>query len=144
MIRTAICLFVATLASPLAAETRLTPEQFERDSAGKTIYFRDTDRQFSAEQYLPDRRVVLLHLGGTCMHGFWRPEGDQMCFIYDVDPGRWHCWHYIQTPAQERLHRFVDETGPTDFELTIIKEDTKPLDCPAPPLGVSFTPAPRS
>lgn len=141
MIRWIAATLLAT-SLPSLAETQLTPEQFERDAAGKTLYFRDSNLDYSAEQYFPDRRVVLLHMGGQCMHGRWEPVGDQMCFLYEEDPGRWHCWHYIETPTGERLHRFVDEADEAPFELTIIKENAEPLQCPGPAIGVSFRPVP--
>lgn len=121
----------------------MSPQDFEAVATGKTIYFSDNDQNLSAEQYLSNRRVILLHDGGTCMHGHWQPEGDKMCFYYEQDPDRAHCWHYIAGPGDLRKHRFVDETGPTDYELTIQGESTEPLKCPAPALGVSYTPVPQ-
>lgn len=123
---------------PVTAETMLSPEQFARDATGKTIYFRDTNLQFSAEQYFADQRVTLLHLGGNCMQGRWEERDEQMCFLYDEDPGRWHCWHYIERADGKRLHRFVGAPDEPLFELMIIKEDRAPLNCPGPAIGVSY------
>ncbi len=136
-------LLVAMLSGlPVSGETLLSPEQFEQDATGKTLYFQDTNLQYSAEQYHPNRRVTLLHLGGSCMHGRWEARDDQMCFFYDEDPGRWHCWHYIERDNGERLHRFVGEPEEPVFELKIVTENRTPIDCPGPAIGVSFPAGP--
>ena len=138
MTRAALWIFL--LCAPATAETLLSPSQFEQDAAGKTLYFRDTNGDFSAEQYRPDRRVTLLHETGSCMTGRWEPRGDEICFVYVEDPDRWHCWHYIEATDGGRLHRLTNEASAV-YELFIVGEDTSPLECPGPGVGVSYTPS---
>ena len=81
-----------------AADTIITPEEFEELSTNKTLYFNNQNQLHGAEQYFEDRIVTWKFANGECDEGFWYPQGDAICFTYKTNPIP-QCWHFLQTSA---------------------------------------------
>lgn len=114
------------------ADAPISAAEFEALSTGKTLHFRSGLGLFGAEQYFDNRRVRWMYSDGTCTDGYWYPEGDALCFVYeDVDSTQ--CWHMSGTGTALRAER-ADIDDPAPIFLDHI--DTRPLACPGPDLGV--------
>ena len=82
------------IASPCAAMDPISPDQFLDVAAGKTLTFRvePTGDLVGVEQFLNRGRSVWARANGTCAYGTVSVQGPRLCFAYDDDPGRQHCW----------------------------------------------------
>ncbi len=49
-------------------------------------------RLVGVEQFLSRTRSVYARADGTCSFGAVTVEGPELCFRYEDDPGRAHCW----------------------------------------------------
>ncbi len=129
-------------ATGVPAQQQLSAEQFEAEAAGKTIYTRGRNFSYGAEHHFTDRRVTLLFTSGECMSGRWEPRGDQICYSYLHEPGRWHCWTYHATDAGDRLFRLVPDATDGDrvTELSVVKTDLNPLHCQSEFFGAGYAP----
>lgn len=127
----------AMMASACAAQQQISAGQFETEVAGKTVYTRSDDAVVAGEHHFRDRRVTLLFESGECLSGRWEPRGDQICYVYHEDPGRWHCWTYHDAGSGARMFRLASD-DPDATRLDVTKTDTTPLHCEAEALGVSY------
>lgn len=129
-------IFLALLLSlaPLsgAAETPLTPEEFEARVTGRTLTYSSGGVAYGAEEYMEGRRVRWSYLDGECQDGRWYVSGDQVCFVYEniVDP---QCWKFFSDGGR-LLARFENDPGQTELYETARSED--PLLCLGPEVGV--------
>ena len=110
----------------------LTPEAFESYATGHTLTFQLGGAPYGMEQYLPGRRVIWAFIGEPCREGRWFPVQERICFEYDDEPGRLHCWQFFDSP--DGLVARSSGMGPND--LVAIDRSTQPMDCPGPEVGV--------
>ena len=132
-------MFGVTLALPAAglSETILSPDTFEAYSAGTTLYFANEDGvKYAAEQYLDQRKVIWSVDGGMCQEGYWYRAGNELCFVYKGRSDA-QCWHYLQTDRGQAVRLVGD---PPENTIYIVRQDTQPLQCRGPAVGVSLDP----
>jgi hypothetical protein len=89
----------ALAASATAAETAMTPAEFEAWSSGKTLEYFVDGTLWGSEMHLADRSTLDADVGGACQSGHWYPEGDAICFVYDLSPGPF-CWRFLTDGEQ--------------------------------------------
>lgn len=109
----------------------LTAEEFEAYTTGQTLTFATDGTAYGIEQYLPGRRVIWAFVGEECREGVWFPLGPQICFEYDAEPGRLHCWSFFQ--GQEGLIARSEGVGGSD--LVEVQRSPEPMFCPGPDVG---------
>ncbi|MBK5925872.1 hypothetical protein [Rhodobaculum claviforme] len=125
-------LAVAMPAAALEPGPPLSAEEFEARVTGHTLHFMAGGEPYGTEQYLPGRRVIWAFAGEECREGSWFPSGTQICFVYDEDPGRQHCWHFYDS-AEGMLAR---SAGPSSGGLIAVRRSAEPMSCPGPRIGV--------
>ena len=86
--------FALMLADPAMAQTRITPEQFVGQAAGRTLTFRNysTGNLVGVEQFLGPDRSVWARQDGTCTYGQINLREGTVCFTYEDSPDETHCW----------------------------------------------------
>src|SRR6056297_2599184 len=98
-------------ALPAAAETPLSPSEFETYTTGKTLTYSAGGIPFGIEEYLPDRRVRWSYLDGQCEDGEWYPAGDMICFVYEAD-------HVADLGRHSLRHRGIPPRPPRALVLS--------------------------
>jgi hypothetical protein len=131
--RTAVALPLLLFAAAPAGADVVSPEAFEALSEGRTLHFTRQGEPFGAEQYFPGRRALWRFADGTCDRGFWRAEGQEICFVYEGNPGP-QCWTFERRGAGYAA-ALVEEGAPPGLVLELSHADDAPLDCPAPDVG---------
>ena len=129
---TALALALAWAALPAAAiegGTPMSPEAFESFAEGQTLSFSLGGVPYGMEQYLPGRRVTWAFVGEECREGVWFPVDQQICFEYDDEPGRLHCWTFHETP--DGLMAQSDGMG----GVVTVDRSPEPMICPGPEVG---------
>lgn len=120
------------LALPALAQERMTADEFDVYSRGKTLFFSQDGALYGAEVYYDNRRVVWSFLDGECKEGFWYDENDLICFIYEDNPDP-QCWSF-QRGTQGLIARFEDRPDTTElYEAQDIGEE---MICLGPKVGV--------
>ena len=135
MNRLASSLLAAALAlAPLAGQAQdLSAEDFEAYTTGKTLFFGQNGQAYGAEEYLPGRRVIWSFLDGQCKYGTWFNEGNDICFVYEDDPGDVQCWRFQKGP-RGLVAFFLDDTpGAPLYEAQDLGEE---MMCLGPEVGV--------
>jgi hypothetical protein len=125
-----LCMAAAPALSLDAGEP-MTAEEFEAYATGQTLTFGIGGIPYGIEQYLPGRRVIWAFIGEECREGSWFDLGPQICFEYDDEPGRLHCWTFHAGP--EGL--IARSEGPGGGELVEVERTTEPMFCPGPDVG---------
>lgn len=97
MLRAALLL--ALLPAAAAAQTAMNPDEFEAWSTGKTLDYHVDGSLWGSEMHLAGRKTLDADVGGTCRSGQWYPQGDTVCFVYDVSPGP-YCWRFLKDGDQ--------------------------------------------
>ena len=128
--RWALALLLSTQIA--AAQTPMTPEEFERWSTGKTLDYSVQGEVWGSEAYFPGRRVRDADTGGPCRDGYWYDEGDAVCFVYPAYDGT-HCWHYWRDG--DRVLAKPVQAAPDDASQ-LVTQAASPLACPGPDVGV--------
>ena len=123
----AFCLF----AQISAAETVLSPQQFEAFSQGKTLYFSQAGQPYGAEQYLPNRQSIWQYADGSCHRGIWFTRKDQICVIYENNPEE-QCWNFLDKDGVFAARAIGN---PPEADLVVSLQDTAPLICLGPEIG---------
>ncbi len=123
-----------SLIFPMAAvaDTPLTAEEFASKVEGKVLTYGLAGEPYGAEEYLPNRRVRWSFLDGDCDEGYWYPEGDAICFVYQDTPTP-QCWSFFDTGEGLRADFLTD---PDDQSLYEVDRGNGPLSCPGPEVGV--------
>ncbi|MFM2390619.1 MAG: hypothetical protein RLZZ437_2174 [Pseudomonadota bacterium] len=121
---------------PAWAERVMTPTEFEAYATGKTIDYADDFSVWGREEYLPGRRVRFSFTDDECRFGTWYDQGDQVCFVYELDPEP-KCWTYFTDGKNVTTVFESDGPGGTVSRAMPTKE---PLVCLGPQVGVSFRP----
>ena len=122
------------LVVPALAETRLSPEEFERLSTGRTLYFTQAGELFGAEEYHENREVIWRFAGGQCVRGvWWAEEGDSICFNY-AGSELGQCWGFYEDDDGyfARSEGSEDSSG----DLRVADSSRAPLPCEGPDSGV--------
>ena len=79
---------LAAVALPAFAQEPLEGGAFESLVEGRTLtYGTEGQPPRGYERYYSGRRVTWAEPDGTCMEGRWYPDGPQICFVYDGEPG---------------------------------------------------------
>jgi hypothetical protein len=127
-----LAVLLGLLPTIAAAETPITPEQFEAHVTGKTVTYGQANSLFGIEEYLPDRRVRWSTAPDRCLYGSWYPKDDDICFVYEYDPTP-ACWTFwLRNGALVAL----STNGVPGEELHEMAADDRPLPCPGPEVGV--------
>ena len=132
LVSAALALGLAGAAVPAMAiedGTPMTPEAFEEFAEGQTLSFSLGGVPYGMEQYLPGRRVIWAFVGEECREGDWFPIGQQICFEYDDEPGRLHCWTFYEGP--EGLVARSEGMG----SHVRVERSSEPMICPGPEVG---------
>lgn len=116
----------------LAAETRLTAQEFDTYTRGKTFYYGAMGRPYGGEEYLDGQRVRWSFLDGDCKDGRWYEEAGLICFVYEDNPDP-QCWSFANG-AGGLIARF--ENNPAQTELYEVEQSAEPLLCTGPKVGV--------
>lgn len=117
---------------PLAAMELPPPmsgPEFDAATTGRTLTFAVDGTPYGIEQYLPGRRVIWAFIGEECREGSWFDAGPQICFVYDDEPGRLHCWTFHDTETG----LFARSEGGSD--LVVVEDSDAPMYCPGPDVG---------
>ena len=112
---------------------QLTPEEFERITEGRTLFYSNNGEVYGVERYLPDRRVIWSFDNGQCQDGIWYPRDGQICFIYEgIDPTP-QCWVFEQGPSG-LIAYFNGSTQST--QLIETPDAGREMTCLGPKVGV--------
>jgi hypothetical protein len=125
-------LALALMSAPAAAEPPLTAAEFEAYTEGLTLTYRIGGRAYGIEQYLSDRRVRWVFIGGECLDGTWYPAGDQICFAYD-GISEDQCWSFYRADGGLQA---IFENNPESTVIFETRASRDPLICPGPRIGV--------
>lgn len=117
-----------TLALPAAAQERLTAQEFDRYTRGKTLFYGREGQTYGAENYYANRRVLWSFLDGNCSAGEWYERDGLICFTYENNPDP-QCWSFTKGPAG-LIARFENE--PTTTELYEAGETGDGMVCTGP------------
>lgn len=115
-----------------AAAEPMTPEQFERYTTGKTLFYGQNGRLYGAEEYLSNRRVRWSFLDGECQDGRWYPVDNEICFVYEGKPEP-QCWIFSLGIGGLRAEFQDENPGPDLYEAQDTGEE---LICLGPKIGV--------
>ncbi len=124
---------LACLGLPALGQTPMSVEEFEAYVTGRTLTFGIDGMPYGIEEFRPGRRTTWAFMGDECREGSWFPRDEQICFIYDDEPGQEHCWIFWRGDAGLNA-RFMG--GGESTELYEVQRSTRPLLCPGPEVGV--------
>ena len=114
------------------ADTPLSGAEFDARTLGRTMtYARDGD-VWGREMYLKDRKVIWAFTESECREGYWYPQDEQICFVYEDSPGE-HCWQFGQGAGGLSARSMTDMPG---AELSEVQQTSDGLQCPGPDVGV--------
>ncbi len=130
--RALVFLIVWVPATAFAADTPVSPAEFETMVTGQTMTYSTRGSAYGAEEYFDGRRVRWSYLNGDCEEGSWYPQGRQVCFVYDGLPSP-QCWQFYLRDDR-LLARF--ENNPEATELYELDRRAEPLMCLGPEVGV--------
>lgn len=123
-------LWVFALATAAGAETPMTAAEFEAWSTGRTLDYQVDGALWGSETHMANRATLDADVGGACRSGHWYPQGDAICFVYDLSPGP-YCWRFLRDGDQVRAE-FVGEAFADRITVTL---SDAPIRC-APEVGV--------
>ena len=126
---TALVLLALPAAAPIArAQESLTPDAFLDRAQGRTLTFVDgpSGALVGIEQFFGRDRSVYARADGSCAYGRVTVEGAELCFRYDDDAGRVHCWWPFEADGQ--LHVRIASTVSDEVQRVETITDT-PVDC---------------
>jgi hypothetical protein len=121
-------LCLATAAT--AAETQMTVAEFEAWSTGKTLTYTLDGALWGSEMHGTDRATMDDGDGDICRAGLWYPQGNDICFSYEMDPGPF-CWRFF-TDGNQVFAQYADGSDAPRYAVTL--SDT-PVSC-TPEVGV--------
>ncbi|MGB5869164.1 MAG: hypothetical protein WBH04_03130 [Albidovulum sp.] len=126
----AVAVVFATFSA--AQEAPLSGDEFASLTTGRTFYFSRNGQSYGAEQYLPGRQVIWAFTGDDCRKGFWYPEGQDICFVYEDNPEP-QCWAFRANTGGLR----AEFRGDTENAPLIAKRSSpEPMACFGPDVGV--------
>lgn len=116
------------------AEDILNAESFQDMSEGLTLRFSQGGAVYGAEQYLEDRRVIWQYSDGSCVEGYWYPQDDTLCFVYEDAPAP-QCWLFSHRGG-DFFARVAGVAAGDPSELRLANKTPAPLACDGPDIGV--------
>ncbi|MEM6941577.1 MAG: hypothetical protein AAF943_16175 [Pseudomonadota bacterium] len=127
-----LVLLAAFAAAPCLADDRLTAEEFDAYTRGKTLFYRQNGQAYGAEIYHENRRVEWSFLDGECKAGYWYEADELICFIYEDNPDP-QCWSFSQG-ARGLIARFENREDASElYEAEDVGEE---MLCLGPKVGV--------
>ncbi|MFK7944499.1 MAG: hypothetical protein AB8B85_16510 [Paracoccaceae bacterium] len=124
----AFCLTLPALADE---EVPISPSEFREYSEGWTLYFERDGRPFGSESFDSSGKTRWRYSDGSCVEGYWRPHGAQICFLYESDQeDEVLCWRMLRD-EEGLLARLLNGTN-QGLELRITGRDRRPLLCGEP------------
>lgn len=130
--RLVLLLLLAGTQSASAQDTPLSAEAFESYVEGKTLSYSTGGSAYGVEAYLRNRRVQWSYLDGECTYGYWYPEGQQICFVYEDLLAGPQCWEFFLRGGRLTA-RFEGDPQETEFYETGEVDD---MMCLGPDVGV--------
>ena len=127
-----LTLVLAIAPAALLAETPMTAAEFEKYVTGRTLSYGVTDEPYGAESYHPGRGVTWTFLDGECEHGYWYPDEEAICFVYEFEPDP-QCWVFYDEPGGLRAEFLGADGLSTLYQVDDLDEG--PI-CPGPDVGV--------
>ena len=118
---------------PAWAGAPLTADQFDRYTQGRTFYYGVNGREYGAEEYLSNRRVIWTFLDGKCQDGHWYQKEEMICFEYEALEET-QCWTFELGPGGDLSAQF--ENDPNALQLFEVERTAEPLSCLGPEVGV--------
>lgn len=135
--RAALVALLAVFALPLAAQDidlglPMTAAEFDAYVTGRTLTYADNGVIYGTEEYRKDRKVIWAFTEAECREGYWYPQDDQICFVYE-DPNDPQCWLFFKS-AQGLQAQFMGLSGGTP--LSVVQQSAGPMSCAGPDVGV--------
>lgn len=118
--------------SQAAAETLLSPDEFEALSTGNTLYFSKDGKPYGIERFFKGRRTKWRYSDGICEDGEWFAHDDMICFNYEHGLET-QCWAFFKT---DKGFAARAEGAPQNEVLELDHIDRKPLLCKGDGLSV--------
>lgn len=135
--RRVILAMFAVMAVPVAAQETdlglpLSAEEFDAYVTGRTLTYADAGAVYGTEEYRKDRKVIWAFTEAECREGYWYPEGEQICFVYE-DPNDPQCWLFFKG-AKGLQAQFMGLGAGTP--LSEVEQSAGPMSCAGPDVGV--------
>lgn len=124
--------FLICSAVQASGDVPLSADEFEAYTTGKTLTFAADGQVYGVEEYLDGRRVRWAFLEDQCQDGFWYPQGEMICFVYDAIPDP-QCWTFFDGGGG-LIAEFQGEVLETTLFET--RQSPEPLMCLGPEVGV--------
>lgn len=126
-----------TWALPLAAQDTdlgqpLTGPEFDAFVTGRTLTYADQGQVYGTEEYRADRKVLWAFTEDECREGYWYPQDDQICFVYE-DPNAPQCWLFFKGAKGLQAQFMGLGGGPS---LSEVDQSPEPMRCAGPDVGV--------
>ena len=119
-------------ALPAYAQDRMSAEEFDAYTQGKTLFYGREGSAYGAEIYHENRRVQWSFLDGVCKEGKWYEQGELICFVYEDNPDP-QCWSFVEG-TRGLIARFENE--PNTTELYEAQDQGQEMLCLGPKVGV--------
>ena len=129
-VRLPLALLIA-LASPAAAQTLMTAEEFDAWSTGHTLDYWIEGQYWGSERHLSGRQTID-RVDDYCHAGLWFPQDGAICFQYE-DSDATTCWFFWRD-GDTVTAKTVD-AGPEVPPYVVTTSDDD-LNCPGPDVGV--------
>ncbi|MCF6305495.1 MAG: hypothetical protein L3J33_08995 [Rhodobacteraceae bacterium] len=133
--KTLISLIFMAFAAPAISQEIMSAEEFDSFSVGTTLYFYQNGRFYGSEQFFEDRQSVWRAQDGSCVNGKWDEVENGICFLYDGSD-ELHCWQLTREDGTIMIESMFPPIGQATTILEVDGQDTIPIICTAPSLGV--------
>ncbi len=130
-----ITLIFMAFATPAISQEIMSAEAFDSFSVGTTLYFYQNGRFYGSEQFFENRQSVWRAEDGSCVNGQWEEVEEGICFSYDGSASM-HCWQISRDNDTIIIESLFPEAGQNTTLLELGGQDTIPVICTAPSLGV--------
>lgn len=135
--RPALFALFALLALPVLAQDTdlglpMTAAEFDAYVTGRTLTYADGGTVYGTEEYRKDQKVIWAFTQAECREGYWYPEGEQICFVYE-DPNDPQCWLFFKGPRGLQA-QFMGLGG--GAALSEVEQSAGPMSCAGPEVGV--------
>lgn len=121
-----------SLATPVSAIERVSPEAFLRYAEGKTLTFSlmGSGALVGIEEFISRRLSVWRNSEGRCVYGVITVENEQVCFYYEELNRTKDCW-WMFRDGDRLLARLADFSVSHTQEVTDVSEEG--VSCPTVP-----------
>lgn len=133
--KTLISLIFMAFAAPAISQEIMSAEEFDSFSVGTTLYFYQNGRFYGSEQFFENRQSVWRAEDGSCVNGQWEEIEQGICFSYDGS-AEMHCWQLTRDNGTIIIESLFPAEGRATTVLEVDGQDTIPIICTAPSLGV--------